>query len=313
MIESASSAETAQEAAWIVSEPSYESDVLNPDLAISPWQVHRDFAYDLVGFARPRLIVELGVHYGCSYFAFCQAVKDRGLQTRIVGVDTWEGDEHCGLYGGEVYELVARTRAEFFDDDRFVLRRARFDQAVEAFEDGSIDLLHIDGFHAYDVVRADFNTWLPKLARDGIVLMHDVARSSGYGSASFWAELKQRHPHFEFLNRWGLGILFPKGDRWHRAGLAQGVPDKIRGYLFRGEWLAANRRAAVDLQWQKEQTDYWWRESERLKQRVGELEERAAQFEKQAAELRKRIDASQEGSRVGQSRWTGLFRRLGKN
>ncbi len=265
-------ADPSQQAAWLVSEPAYESDVQNPELAISPWQGHRDFAYDLVGFARPRLIVELGVHFGCSYFAFCQAVKDRDLNTRVVGIDTWEGDEHCGHYGGEVYELVARTRAASFADDRFELRRARFDQAADAFDDDTIDLLHIDGLHTYDAVRSDFTTWLPKLARDGIVLMHDIAPTSDYESARFWAELKHRYPHFEFLNRWGLGVLFPKGDRWYRAGLAESVPDKIRGYLYRGEWLAESRRAAIDLRWQKEQTDRWWQESERFKRRVAELE-----------------------------------------
>lgn len=272
MTESVRSADASQQPAWVVSEPAYDSDTLNPDLAISPWQGHRDFAYDLVGFARPRLIVELGVHYGCSYFALCQAVKDRGSQARVVGIDTWEGDEHCGRYGGEVYDLVAQTRASSFDDDRFVLRRTRFDQAAGTFDDNSIDLLHIDGLHTYDAVRGDFTTWLPKLAQDGIVLMHDIAPSSGYESARFWAEVKRRHPHFEFLNHWGLGILFPKGDRWYRAALAEGLPDKIRGYLYRGEWLAGRRRAAIDLQWQKEQTDRWWQESERFRQRVAELE-----------------------------------------
>ncbi|WP_315743434.1 MULTISPECIES: class I SAM-dependent methyltransferase [unclassified Bradyrhizobium] len=274
MAEPARSADLSQQPAWVVSEPAYESDVLNPQLAISPWQGHRDFAYDLVGFARPRLIVELGVHYGCSYFAFCQAVKDRDLPSRVVGIDTWEGDEHCGHYGGEAYETVAKTMAASFADDRFVLHRARFDQATEAFDDDSIDLLHIDGLHTYDAVRSDFTTWLPKLARDGIILMHDIASSSGYESARFWAEIKQRHPHFEFLNRWGLGILFPKGERWYRAGLAEGVPDKIRGYLYRGEWLVDRYRASIDLQWQRGQTDRWWQESERFKQRVGELERR---------------------------------------
>ena len=272
MTESAHSTDTAQDTRWIVNEPAYQSDVLNPDLAVSPWQGHRDFAYDLVGFAQPRLIVELGVHYGCSYFAFCQAVKDRGLRTKVVGVDTWEGDEHCGLYGGEVYELVARTRASFFDDDRFELRRGSFDQAAESFDEESIDLLHLDGLHTYDAVRSDFTAWLPQLAPDGIVLMHDIAKSSGYESARFWEELKQAHPHFEFLNQWGLGILFPKGDRWYRAGLAQGVPDKIRGYVYRGEWLAARCRAAIDLKWQREQTDHWWQEGEKSRRRVTELE-----------------------------------------
>lgn len=259
-------------AGWSITEPVYESDALNPTLAISPWQAHRDFAYDLVCFVRPRLIVELGVHYGCSYFAFCQAVKDRSLAARVIGIDTWQGDPHAGYYGEDVLDLVERTRASHFADERFAFRRSTFDAAATAMADGSIDLLHIDGLHTYEAVSRDFATWLPKLADDGIMLLHDVAPSSEYESARFWAETKRRHPHFEFLNRWGLGILFPKGDRWYRAAIDAGVPDKIRGYLYRGEWLAATARAAIDLQWQKEQTDRWWQESERLKLHIAELE-----------------------------------------
>jgi hypothetical protein len=57
---------------------------------------------------RPEVLVELGVDTGNSYAAFCQAVKLIRIPAACFGVDTWQGDGHSGLYGGEAYnELLA--------------------------------------------------------------------------------------------------------------------------------------------------------------------------------------------------------------
>jgi hypothetical protein len=52
---------------------------INPN-GINNWVGHIPFAFDLVARLRPRLAVELGAHYGESYFAICQAVEERARQ-----------------------------------------------------------------------------------------------------------------------------------------------------------------------------------------------------------------------------------------
>lgn len=196
---------------WVVRDPLFCSDALNPALPVSPWAGHRNFAYDLVAYLKPSRILELGTHYGCSFFAFLQASKDLARDTEHFAVDTWLGEEHAGLYGEEVFELVGRTVKECFPNQKVRILRKTFDEALADVADGSIDLLHIDGFHSYEAVRHDFTTWLPKLSGAGVVLFHDIAPSSGYGSATYWNEIKTQFPHFEFLEHsFGLGVLFPK-------------------------------------------------------------------------------------------------------
>jgi hypothetical protein len=150
---------------------------------------------------KPKLFVELGVHTGMSYFAFCQSVKTNQLSTLCYAVDTWKGDEHAGTYGEEVWLDVQDYNSREYTAFSYLLRNT-FNEALTYFENKTIDLLHIDGCHTYEAVKTDFENWRPKMTDNGLVIFHDtVVREREFGVYKFWAELKQQYPTFEFY-RW---------------------------------------------------------------------------------------------------------------
>jgi peptidoglycan hydrolase CwlO-like protein len=173
----------------------------------SAWVEHLPFAFWIVEALQPSLFVELGTHYGHSYFSFCQAIKRLGLNTPSYAVDTWRGDDQAGHYDESVYQQVESYNQANYPEFSSLLR-CTFDEALSRFKDGSIDLLHIDGFHTYEAVRHDFESWLPKLSEKAVVLFHDTnVRRDLFGVHKYYAELTAKYPHFEFIHGHGLGVL----------------------------------------------------------------------------------------------------------
>ena len=175
---------------------------------VGEWSGHLTFASELIAALEPSLIVELGTHWGEAYFTFCQTVQERGLSSLCYAVDHWEGDEHAGHYGEEVFEEVSGYNERLYRQFSYLLRRS-FDDAAGQFGDNSIGLLHIDGLHTYEAVKHDFENWLPKVQPGGIVLFHDICpRHQDFGVWRLWDELKaQFSDTFEFHHSWGLGVL----------------------------------------------------------------------------------------------------------
>ena len=229
---------------WVVSDPRYDADQLNPKLKFAYWEGHRDFAYDLLHFVRPARLVELGSQYGCSLFTFCQAVRDFKLNTEINAVDMWSGDIGAEMSGEEVYALVQKTAATYYPEVKLHLFQMCFDDARPNFADNSIDILHIDGGHTFEDVEHDFTTWLPKLKENGIVLFHDVYSPIDQGSCDHWEKTKKEYDcYFDFTHSCGLGVLFPKGRYWYDKLEAAGFFKYYKDlYFYRSKYKYTQER-----------------------------------------------------------------------
>nr|VFJ58523.1 MAG: Methyltransferase FkbM domain-containing protein [Candidatus Kentron sp. DK] len=196
---------------------------------VSSWHGHIPFAFSLVRMLRPTVFVELGIRKGDAYCAFCQAVEMLGLNCACHAIDPWEEDVQAGFYGKEVFEEFRAYHDPLYGDFSTLLPM-RFDEALERFPEGSIDLLHIDGFHTYDAAKHDFLSWLPKMSHRGVVLLHDThAYYHEFEVWKLWKELREIYPSFEFTHSQGLGIL----------GVGKDLPDDV-GTLLNLEEERAN-------------------------------------------------------------------------
>lgn len=250
-------------------------------VSYSAWIEHTPFAFWVVDAVRPSLFAELGTHQGQSYMAFCQAIQSLDTSCRALAVDTWRGDEHAGFYGQEVMDALRAVHDPKYRSFSQLLQMT-FTEASLTVEDGSVDLLHIDGRHFADDVQADFDEWLPKMSDRGVVLMHDTqVRNNGFGVHEVWANLSQKYPSFEFHHGHGLGVL----------AVGSTIPERVRAFLEAGQdadqavWLRSffsRLGAGVTMEYERNLA----REQER---RIPELEQQVFDLSAQRVALEEQL------------------------
>jgi len=200
----------------IENEYSNKYSFLNPIRAgDSAWVGHTYFVNFLISIIKPKKFVELGIHYGYSYFNICEIIEilrskiDNFIETKAYGIDSFEGDIHAVFNeeGKNVENHVNGLNEKYSYFSEII--KANFDTALSNFEDKSIDLLHIDGQHLYEDVKNDFEKWKSKLSDNSVVIFHDTQiKNRNFGVYKFWNEIKNNFPSINFIHSAGLGVLF---------------------------------------------------------------------------------------------------------
>jgi len=146
----------------------------------SAWIGHENFAVWLVKKMKPSVIVDLGVDYGFSTFAF--ATPQIG---KVYGIDWFEGDKLAGWRNTENHILeLLKILKERFGINNVEIIKGDFSEIAKEWK-LPIDILHIDGSHKYEDVKKDYETW------------SNVER--------FFDEIDL--PKFKFLHSFGLGVV----------------------------------------------------------------------------------------------------------
>lgn len=143
----------------------------------------------LAYYLKLKTYVEIGVYKGKSLFSVAYAFQNN--QGKAYGIDPYnfhDAEEHDlpdstkqivndFLKNIDFQKLFEETflNIEFLGLTETVsLIRQPSHQAVNHFEDFSIDMLHIDGNHDSKNVSLDINTYLPKLKENAIVVFDDI-------------------------------------------------------------------------------------------------------------------------------------------
>jgi len=120
---------------------------------------------------------KVGVEIGVERGYYTKRLCDEGLQ--MYGIDPWKmydgylftkGQEGLDAYYEHAKELLAPYRCNLIKKTSM--------EAVEDFEDESIDFVYIDGHHGFKYIAEDLWEWNKKVKVGGVVSGHDYARNT---------------------------------------------------------------------------------------------------------------------------------------
>ena len=129
------------------------------------------FDFLLNSMPQDGVFVECGAWLGKSSAYLC----DKATTQNIYIVDSWKGspDElstfHKLATQVDIYEIFL----ENMGNRKFTPIRMLSVDAVNEFEDESIDVAFIDMSHDYDNVKQDIEIWYPKVKHGGYIAGHD--------------------------------------------------------------------------------------------------------------------------------------------
>lgn len=162
---------------------------------------------------KPIYILEIGTASGGTLFLFTRIAAKNAV---IISVDL-----PGGLYGGGYSKLKIPLYSAFrMANQKLHLIRANshsnatLNQIISILKGNYLDFLYIDGVHSYKGVKMDFEMYSPLVKKSGIIIFHDIIRSSLKINEvyKFWKDIKKNYDYKEIIdnrnqNGYGIGII----------------------------------------------------------------------------------------------------------
>jgi predicted O-methyltransferase YrrM len=113
-------------------------------------------------------IINIGAGVGTSALTFLEARSDIKLITIDIQKDSNPG-------GGLDNEKTALEKAGFYQTERYTQIHGDSKEVGRQWSGGTVDMVFIDGEHAYANCVGDIKAWLPHIKENGILAVHDYA------------------------------------------------------------------------------------------------------------------------------------------
>lgn len=140
---------------------------------------HYEFLYFLSFHYELSTIVEIGTHKGLS--ALCLYNGNRNAKIYTIDISPEAGElipSGINAYVGDSIELANSMP-------------------------NNIELLYIDGGHTYEQFKKDYETYLPKMGKGGLILIDDI---NTLEVGRFWKEIEEDKIEFKTIHQpYGFG------------------------------------------------------------------------------------------------------------
>ena len=138
---------------------------------ISKYGTRQDLAdcWSTLGYAR-------GVEIGTLRGDYAKEILARNPQCHLTCIDPWLIYDHSKITEGmhhRNYDKTVKRLQPWLEEGRCDIIKRKSMEAVDMFDDESLDFVYIDGDHCFDAVAMDIIRWNAKVRPGGMIACHD--------------------------------------------------------------------------------------------------------------------------------------------
>lgn len=120
--------------------------------------------------------IQIGNFFGDSTLSFINTNAFDKLYCIDPYIPNFDPDDQST--GNLVVQAEKVFENRFKNDKRVIKIKKKSVEAVDLFQDESIDFIYIDGCHRYENVKQDLNNYYPKIKKGGMICGHDYDLSN---------------------------------------------------------------------------------------------------------------------------------------